>query len=269
MSNSIQNINERFGILNASNIRIFDKSTKELLLKFAQGNSLALDIKSDTKTATEGGVDAITWNLPKTGTLKFSAETISFPQLAEALGSKGMTLNTEQSAYDRHETFTVTTAGTLILTLAHEPMASSVVNFHSLTRDNELKLKLTGVVDGTDKKKFTITDTSLEVGDVVEVNYIENLDIEEIYTFKVAGSGAQTATRRLIADVLVTNRTDGTMSMMRLEAPSIKFENSLSFTFDASNPSKFEVNLKIMGDATLTDEDGNPLFVSMSKLVTP
>jgi len=263
---AIANINEMFGILNASDIRIFNKSTGALLLKFPQGNSVVLDIKADTKTATAQGIDVITWGLPKSGTLKFTAETISFPQLAETLGSNGMKLNSSAQAFDTTETFTVTTDGTITINLKKAPFASSVTNFHSLAREGSLNKTLTAIVDASDAKKFTITDSSLAVGDIVEVNYMATIPTNGVYTFKVAGSGSTTPSRRLVARVLVTNYYDNSMDLMTLDIPNVKFENSLSLTFDASNPSKFEVTIKIMGDARLKDDDGNPLFLSLSAL---
>jgi hypothetical protein len=54
------NIFERFGILNASEIRLFSKATNKLMLKIMQGNSLSLEVKSYSKSAKEQGVEAIT-----------------------------------------------------------------------------------------------------------------------------------------------------------------------------------------------------------------
>lgn len=266
------NIFERFGILNASEVRLFDKNTDKLIVKILQGNSLSLEVKSDSKSAKEQGIDAITWSLGKTGTMKLSTETTSFAQLAEALGSNGLKLNTDVENYDRTETATVTTDGSIVITLNAEPLTGSVVSFNSLTRDGELMDTLTGVVDGTDKKKFTITDASLKVGDVVEVNYIESLASGKVYTFKVSGKGSNTGARKLVANVLCKNRVDGSMTVMQLIVPNIVLENSLTLTFDAENPSKFELSMKVMADAVLKDENGDPLFFELKSLaptVTP
>lgn len=260
------NIFERFGILNASEVRLFDKSTDKLFLKILQGNSLSLEVKSDSKSAKEQGIEAITWNLAKTGTLKLSTETTSFAQLAEALGSNGLKLNTDSETYDRTETATVTSAGTLVINLSALPLTNSVVNFHLLTRDGELGTELTGVVDGTDKKKFTITDTSLIVGDIVEVNYIESLASGKIYTFKVSGKGGNNGARRFVANVLCKNRVDGSMQVMQLVIPTVVIENSLTLTFDADTPSKFDLTMKVMADAVLKDENGDPLFFTLKSL---
>lgn len=260
------NIFERFGILNASEVRLFDKSSDKLFLKILQGNSLSLEVKSDSKSAKEQGIEAITWNLGKTGILKLSTETTSFAQLAEALGSNGLKLNTTNETYDRTESATVATAGTLIVNLNAIPLTNSVVNFHLLTRDGELGAELTGVVDATDKKKFTITDASLKVGDIVEVNYIESLASGKIYTFKVSGKGGNNGARRLVANVLCKNRVDGSMQVMQLVIPTVVIENSLTLTFDADTPSKFDLTMKVMADAVLKDENGDPLFFTLKSL---
>ena len=169
------NIFERFGILNASEVRLFDKSTDKLIVKILQGNSLSLEVKSDSKSAKEQGIEAISWSLGKTGTMKLSTETTSFAQLAEALGSNGLKLNTENETYNRTETATVEADGSVVITLSTEPLTGSVVSFNLLTRDGELMESLTGVVDVTDKKKFTITDTGLKIGNIVESYYDKDI----------------------------------------------------------------------------------------------
>jgi hypothetical protein len=262
----MSNIFERFGILNASEIRLFSKSTDKLILKILQGNSLSLEVKSDSKSAKEQGVEAITWNLAKTGTMKLATETTSFSQLAEALGSNGLKLNTDSETYDRHETFTVNTDGSIVINLANEPMASSVVSFNKLTLDGELGEEFTAVSDAVDKKKFTITNSNLKKNDVVEVNYIESLTAGKIYTFKVSGKGGNTEARRLVANVLCKNRVDGSMRVMQLVVPNVVLENSMTLTFDADTPSKFELQLKVMADAILKDENGDPLFFELKSL---
>ncbi|NRU52564.1 hypothetical protein [Clostridium beijerinckii] len=262
----MSNIFERFGILNASEIKLFSKSTDKLILKILQGNSLSLEVKSDSKSAKEQGVEAITWNLAKTGSMKLSTETTSFAQLAEALGSNGLKLNTDSETYDRSETFTVTSNGSITINLANEPMVSSVVSFHKLTLDGELGDELTAVVDVTDKKKFTITDSKLKINDIIEVNYIESLTAGKVYTFKVSGKGGNTEARRLVANVLCKNRVDGSMRVMQLVVPNVVLENSMTLTFDADTPSKFELTLKVMADAILKDENGDPLFFELKSL---
>jgi len=266
------NIFERFRILNASEVRLFDKSTDKLIVKILQGNSLSLEVKSDSKSAKEQGIEAISWSLGKTGTMKLSTETTSFAQLAEALGSNGLKLNTENETYNRTETATVEADGSVVITLSTEPLTGSVVSFNLLTRDGELMESLTGVVDVTDKKKFTITDTGLKIGNIVETNYIESMASGKVYTFKVSGKGSNTGARKLVANVLCKNRVDGSMTVMQLIVPNIILENSLTLTFDAENPSKFELSMKVMSDAVLKDENGDPLFFelkSLAPIVTP
>lgn len=260
------NIFERFGILNASKIILFDKSTGKAVLKIPQANSISLEIKSDSKTAKEQGMDAITWNLAKTGELKINSETTSFAQLAEMLGSNGLKLNATNETYVKTETFTVTTAGTLVLSLSSAPLANSVVSFNTLTEGGDLLKELVGVVDGSNPKKFTITDARLLVGDTVEVNYIDSISAGGVYTFKVSGIGSRKPSRKLIANVLRTNGADNSLEMMQLEVPNVLPENAMTLTFDAENPSKFEFTLKIMKDSMLTDENGDPLFFALKSL---
>jgi len=232
------NIFERFGILNASEVRLFDKSNDKLIVKILQGNSLSLEVKSDSKSAKEQGLEAITWNLGKTGIMKLSTETTSFAQLAEALGSNGLKLNSDSETYDRTETVTVSTDGSIIINLNAIPLTNSVVNFHKLTRDGELGTELVGVVDA----------------------------------FKVSGKGNNTGARRLVANVLCKNRVDGSMSVMQLIVPNVILENSLTLTFDADTPSKFELQMKVNADAVLKDENGDNLFFELKQLapiITP
>jgi hypothetical protein len=257
---------ERFGILNASEVKLFDKSSGKLILKIPQANTCSLEYKSTQKTAKEQGLDVMAWSVDPQGTYKMSTETISFAQLAEALGSNGMKLNTENGTYDKSETFTVTTDGSMVITLVSEPLLNSVTNFHLLTRDGELQKELVAVQDGTDKKKFTITDTDLVANtSIVEANYIESMPIGTVYSFNVSGKGSLNGARKLVANVLCKNRVDGTMSFKQLVIPNVLAENSITITFDASNPSKFDISMKVMADSILKDENGDPLFFTLKE----
>lgn len=262
------NIMERFGILNASDVRLFNKTTEKLMLKIIQANEISLEVKADSKSALEQGIKAITWNLAKQGTLKIKTETTSFAQLAETLGSTaGLKLNTTAESYDRSEQFTVTSAGTLSLTLAHTPLASSIISFNLLTRDGELAKELVAVKGGT-AKDYTITDADLTLNSVVEVNYIESIVAGGVYTFKVAGQNDGVA-RRLVSNVLCKNRVDGSLIVAQLHIPNVVVEQNITFTFSATDVSKFEISMEVQADGTRTDEDGNPLFFELRALADP
>ena len=262
------NIMERFGILNASDIRLFNKTTDKLMLKIIQANEISLEVKADSKSALEQGIKAITWNLAKTGTLKIKTETTSFAQLAETLGSTaGLKLNTSTESYDRSEKFTVTTAGTLSLSLAHNPLASSIISFNLLTRDGELAKELVAV-KGATAKDYTITDSDLTLNSVVEVNYIESIVAGGVYTFKVAGQNDGVA-RRLVSNVLCKNRVDGSLIVAQLHIPNVVVEQNITFTFSATDVSKFEISMEVQADGTRTDEEGNPLFFELRALADP
>lgn len=262
------NIMERFGILNASEVILFNKSSNKAMLKILQANEMSLEVKAGSKSALEQGSKAITWNLSKEGKLKLKTETTSFAQLAESLGSEhGLVLNTTPENYDRNEQFTVTTDGTIDIVLAHTPLINSVVSFNSLTQDGEYAKELTGVGSAIN---YTITDATLKVGNVIEVNYIESVVAGGVYTFKVAGQNSGTA-RKLIANVLCTNRNGNGLIVMQLHIPNVMMEQSLTITCSASDPSKFEISMDVMVDGVLKDADGNPLFFelrSLSDIVT-
>ena len=262
------NIMERFGILNASDIRLFNKSSDKLMLKIIQSNEISLEVKADSKSALEQGMKSITWNLAKTGTLKIKTETTSFAQLAETLGSTaGLKLNTSAESYDRSETFTVTTAGTLSISLAHTPLASSIISYNLLTRDGELAKELVAT-QGATTKDYTITDADLTLNSVVEVNYIESIVAGGVYTFKVAGQNDGVA-RKLISNVLCKNRVDGSLIVAQLHIPNVVVEQNITFTFSATDVSKFEISMEVQADGTKTDEEGNPLFFELRALADP
>lgn len=259
-------INERFGILNASQVKLRDKITNKLTLKIPQANKCTFEYKTSEKVAKEQGIEKIFWSTTPVASYKMETETISFSQLAESLGSAGLELNTENESYYKEEVFTVTTDGTLVLTLNVEPLTNSVVNFHKLTLDGELDIPLTGVVDGTDKKKFTITSTDLKIGDVVEVNYTESLVAGKVYTFKVYG-GAQVGAKELQATVLRKNGVSNKIELMQMIIPNVVIQSGVNVSFDAENPSKFNLDFKVLGDPFKMDENGNPLFVEFKSLV--
>lgn len=258
-------INERFGILNASKIKLRDRVSKNLLLKIPQANKCTFEYKTSDKSAKEQGVEKLFWSTTPEATYKMETETISFAQLAEALGSAGLELNTENESYYKEEVFEVTTDGTLVLTLASEPMTGSVVNFHKLTLDGELDIVLTGVVDGTDKKKFTITSTDLKIGDRVEVNYTESLVAGKVYTFRIYG-GKQASAKELEAIVLRKNVVTNKVELMQMIIPNVVIQSGVSLEFDAESPSKFTLTFKVLGDPFNTDDEGNPLFAEFKTL---
>ena len=130
-------INERFGILNASQVKLRSRTDNKLLLKIPQANKCTFEYKTSEKVAKEQGIEKLYWSTTPVATYKMETETISFAQLAESLGSAGLELNTENESYYREEVFTVTTDGTLVLTLKAEPLTGSVVNFHKLTLDGK------------------------------------------------------------------------------------------------------------------------------------
>jgi hypothetical protein len=258
------NILERFGIMDASDLRLFNKENNKILLKIVQSNELVLDVKADSVSAKEKGAEVLDFQKAKTGTLSLKTETITFAQLAEALGvSAGLVLNSGTESYDRSEEFTVTEAGTIECTLEHTPAEGIAVSINALTRDKELKKELTATKVGN---VYTITDADLAINDIVEINYVEKLEAGKVYTFKV-GSQTASATRRLVADVLYKNRTDGSIGVAQLEIPSVSADQSMSITFSADKPSEFNLKFKCLADANKVDEDGNPLFFTFKTLV--
>jgi hypothetical protein len=252
-------INERFGILNASQVKLRSRTDNKLLLKIPQANKCTFEYKTTDKSAKEQGIEKLFWSTTPVATYKMETETISFAQLAEALGSEGLVLNTENESYYKEEVFSVTTDGTLVLTLKSEPMTGTPINFHKLSLGGELDLPLVGVVDGTDKKKFTITNSELKIGDKVEVNYTEVLSAGQVYTFKVYGN-RQVDAKELQATVLRKNVATNKIELMDMIIPNVVVQSGVTLSFDAENPSKFEITFKVLGDPFNVDPDGNPLF---------
>ena len=264
----MSNIMERFGILNASEVKLFNKSNNKIMLKIPQANEMSLEVKADSKSAMEAGAKAITWSLAKEGTLKLTCETTSFAQLAETLGStNGLTLNTAPENYDRSEEFEVTADGSITIALANTPLTGSVVSFNLLTRDGELAKELSGV-QGATSKDYTITDADLKVGDKIEVNYIESIVAGGVYTFKVASRNNGLA-RKLIANVLCTNRNDNSLVVMQLHIPNVMVEQNMTLTCSATDPSKFEISMTVQADGIKKDDEGNALFFELRSLITP
>lgn len=256
-------LKERFGILNASSVKLFDKGTGKITLKVQQSNEMSLDIKSSQVTAKEQGADAITWNLAKEGTLTLKTETTTFAQLAEMLGSEeGLVLNTTPENYDKSEQFTVTTDGTIDCTLIGTPLSGTAVSINSLTQDGELLKELTGTNVG---QVYTIADASLKIGDVVEINYIEAIQAGKLYTFDVASKSSGTA-KRLVANVLCTNRNGLGTQIMQLEVPNVMVEQNLTLTCSATKASEFTISMKVMADGNKKTANGEPIFCSLKAL---
>jgi len=256
-------LKERFGILNASEVKLFDKATDKISLKVLQANEMSLDIKSSQVTAKEQGADAITWNLAKEGTLTLKTETTTFAQLAEMLGSEeGLLLNTTPENYDRSETFTVATDGTIDCTLKNTPLTNSVVSINLLTQDGELLKELTATKVGL---VYTVTDVDLKIGDVIEIDYIESVQAGKVYTFEVASKSSGTA-KRLVANVLCTNRNGLGTQIMQLEVPNVMVEQNLTLTCSATKASEFTISMKVMADGNKKTANGEAVFCSLKAL---
>lgn len=259
------NILERFGIKSVGTTKLHDSVTDKAVLKIPQANSISLEVKSDSVEAKENGMTAITWSKTKEGTVKLSTETISFAQLSLMCGAKeGLVLNTASSNYDSSETFKVTTDGSLEVALTDTPVAGTALSAHLLTSDGELAKELTATIKGSETKTYTITDADLKIGDEVEVNYIKALTAGKCYEFKV-GAKSDGKPYRLTSEVICTFK-NGKLGMGLLNIPRVKANENLTLSLDAENPSKFDIEFKVLADLSKKDENGNPEFFSMQIL---
>ena len=254
------NMFERFAILDAGVASIFDVKSGELETIIQNCNSFQLTTKSSSKDVKEQGEIAMSFSMPMEGTLKFNAETTSFQQLSLALGSAGLICNTETAQYQKTQDFVVTNASSVVFTLEAEAKDASNVFIKLATRDGEVAKKLAFTL-GVDNKTVTVTpDPDIALGDNIKIVYNTMMPVGKLYSFKVPSKG-KNFTKRIVIDVLGTNRNDQSPMLMQFDIHKCAVNNGVDITMDAENPSKFSIELKVLSDATRKyDADTNGFF---------
>lgn len=258
---------EGFGIMNASSMKFYDIDTLGLDLFLKKANKITLEVKSTSKTAKVQGRDTIYWNLPKEGTLKAELEVTTFAILAKQLGSLGLVVNDSVEDYDKEQVFTVTDENSMIFTLSDDTKNLATTNVNLLTRDGEIAKELTFTIDATDKKKITVnTDSDVAVGDKISICYKTEIEPSGMYKISVPAR-SNTKVNRMTANILGKGQVSGEKILMQLEIPQIQISDGCTITCDSENPSKFDVEFKVLAGATI-DENEEPEFFKM-KILKP
>lgn len=258
---------EGFGIMNASSMKFYDIDTNALDLFLKKSNKVTIEVKSSSKTAKVQGRDTIYWNLPKEGTLKAELEVTTFAILAKQLGSLGLKVNETIEDYDKEQIFTITDLANMVFTLTDNTKNLVTTNVSLLTRDGEIAKALTCTIDATDKKKVTVvTDADLEVGDKISICYKTEVQPNGMYKISIPAR-SNTKVNRMTANILGKGQKSGEKILMQLEVPQIQISDGCTISCDSENPSKFDVEFKILAGATI-DEEEEPEFFNM-KILKP
>jgi len=258
---------EGFGIMNASSIRLFDIDTNALDLFIKKANSFSLEVKSTQKSAKVQGRDTIYWNLPKEGTLKVSLEVTTFGILAKQLGSLGLKVNDTIEDYDKEQVFTVTNPSSMVFTLSNDTKNLATTNVSLLTRDGEIAKVLTCTINGSNKKEITVvSDSDIAEGDKIAINYKTEIQPEGLYKISVPAR-SNTKAYRLTSNILGKGQISGGKVLMQLEIPQVQISDGCTITCDSENPSKFDVEFKVLAGATIDDSE-EPEFFNM-KILKP
>lgn len=254
------NMFERFAILDAGVATIFDIATGELQSVLQNCNSFQLTTKTTSKDVKERGETSLSFSSPMEGTLKFNTETTSFQQLSLALGSAGLVCNTSSELYQKTQDFTVANTSSIVFNLSAEAKDAKNVFVYLTTRDGELAKKLVFTLDAT-KKVVTVTaDASIAEGDNIKIIYNTLMPAGKLYSFRVPSKG-QNYTKRIVIDVLGTNRNDQSPMLMQFDVHKCVVNNGVDITMDAENPSKFSIEMKVLSDPTRKyDADTNGFF---------
>lgn len=264
------NVLEAFGIKNASKLQFLNKRTKTYDLWLPWANSIGLEITSDEINGLSQGEIAITWSSPKEATLTISTQVTNMAMLAIMLGSKGMetsSLDIFQRDYKQLDSADIT-AGTFTLT---ETPKSGTLGVVKLAEDTATPEEIF-VVDETGTTpdaghvvitgkvvKFNPSDIAL--GDRIGFMYFTNkADIESFTVTSVSDSDSY----EIYGNTLVKTLTSGASKFMQLQIFNATVQQSATITFDAENASTFEMSLRVKGDASRPNSEGNP---SMFKLV--
>lgn len=258
---------EGFGIMSASSMKFYDIDDSSLDLFLKKANKISIEVKSSSKTAKVNGRDTIYWNMPKEGTLKAELEVTTFAILAKQLGSLGLKVNETIEDYDKEQIFTITDLANMVFSLTDSTKNLATTNVNLLTRDGEIAKTLTCTIDATDKKKVTVvTDADITVGDKISICYKTEVQPNGMYKISIPAR-SNTKVNRMTANILGKGQVSGEKILMQLEIPQIQISDGCTISCDSENPSKFDVEFKILSQGNI-DEEEEPEFFSM-KILKP
>ena len=225
------------GIKDSADVMLISRKTGKPVLTIDYANTFSISLSSESVSARKKGQDAITWANPKEGTITLGVEMLNGSLISMLLGSP--VLNKMVDFYKR-EVFDITSADQAV-DLKGTPKSGSVTAF-KVREDGVTHISEIASPEILAKR---VTLTGVVEGDKVCVYYLTE---EQANTFSIAGKRLLTEDYRLIAVTTTKLYENGDEVPIELEATKVSPEENIELSFDAENPSSFEIAFKMMVD---------------------
>lgn len=270
------NLLEAFGIKNASKLQFRNKATGAYDLWLPWANSITLEATGESVSALQQGEEAITWNNPKKGTLTVSTQVVNMSTLALMLGSTGIKTKDIEVFKREVKVLTATDVTNGTITLADTPNAFTSVGVATLLKDGASYDKVFTVVDGTvvptpatgqvslSGKVLTFNSADIVAGMKLAIMYFVDKTAQKVFSVT---SSSDSASYEVYGNVVAKALSDKSKTFMQLQVFDATVEQSIKIDLSATQASTFEIKMKVVGDSTRLDEDGNAKMFDLVPIV--
>lgn len=232
-----------FGIKDAGLITLYDRGTDKPELYLDYANSFEISTSSTPVYAMKRGQKSIAWNGAKETTCKFSTQ-LSSNELFSFIFNSPMV--SEARDLYKEEVFKAESDGDSV-TLQETPKANTVVAFtlqaDGVTHAKELTVAVTG-------KEVALS--GVKTGETVRVYYMTT---KQGKSFKLKGIDETTKDYKLVCIANGKDYATGNQAPLEIVLPKVAPQSNLTISFDAENPSSFDITLDC-----LVDENGDVLI---------
>lgn len=240
-----------YGIKDSANLTFYSRKTGKPALYMDYANKFEISITADSVSATKKGTKAITWDLPKEGTITIETQMTSNELFAFVLKSQLETAVLSQ--FRNREVFTVTEDDQAVILKeeAKDNLAFvQILDEDFVTSAGMLETATVATATG----ETTVTLTGATVGQRVAIYYITEKEAESVFTIK---DGTGLAEDYLLDAVTTTKEyVGGDETPVAVTVYKCTPQTNATFTFDATTPSTFTITLNMM-----IDENGKMLDI--------
>lgn len=228
-----------YGIKDAGDLTFYSRKTGKPVIYMDYANKFEINITADSVNATKKGVKAITWDLPKEGTITIETKMASNELFAFLLKSE---LQDNVTSQFRHrEVFKVGSMNEVV-TIKNTPKDNNLVFVQKLDTDEVTSL---GMLDEATADGTSVTLQGANTGDTVAVYYITE---KESSVFTVVDDSQKAQDYTLVATTTTKGYVDGSAEPIEITVFKCAPQANATFTFDATTPSTFNITLDIMAD---------------------
>lgn len=206
-------------------------------LYLPQANSCSVEFTSDSVSAKAQGEDSVEFPLPSEGTMKISVDLINFDLLSLIMGS---TLLQENVDCFVRQVEDITTPDEQV-TLNDIPKGGEISVF-TIRPDGSTHIKQ--LTEATCNES-TVTCTGAVKGDTVAIYYTVE---KQGKSFEITGTPENKEFYRVDGVFRMKSSETGADSFIYIDFKKVSVQNTISIEFDATTPSSFDINLKLLSD---------------------